>query len=156
MRRDKRSPTLITITNAQRRFASWMTDVLVYTVVLNLFVEWVPGVEIESFTISIFTAVVLKLLLDLILHYEHVTSAWFDRREGAAWRVLDAVATLGILFLSKFVILEVIDIVFGDEVDLGYIFEVILLVVALIVAQRTFGWIYQRLGRGIAGDAPLD
>jgi len=152
----KRPPALITITNAQRRFASWMTDVLVYTVVLNLFVEWVPGVEIESFTISIFTAVVLKLLLDLILRYEHVTGAWFDRHEGAVWRALGAVAAIAILFFSKFIILEVIDTVFGDEVDLGHIFEVVLLVIALIATQRAFAWIYARLGRGVAGDAPLD
>ena len=116
MSRRTQPPTLITITDAQRRFASWMTDVLVYTVVLNLFVEWVPGVEIESFTISIFTAVVLKLLLDVILYFEHTIRGWFGQRDGAAWRVLGGMATLGILFLSKFIILEVIDILFGDEV----------------------------------------
>ena len=41
-------------------------DVLVFIVVLNLFVEYLPKVITESFTISIFTAVVLKLLIDAI------------------------------------------------------------------------------------------
>ena len=54
------------VTRRQAVFASWMTDVLVYVVVLNLFVEYVPTVITESFTISIFTAVVLKFLIDAI------------------------------------------------------------------------------------------
>jgi hypothetical protein len=37
-----------------------LPDVLVYIVVLNLFVEWAPAVVIESFTVSILTAIALK------------------------------------------------------------------------------------------------
>ena len=140
-----RADTII-ITTQQRRFASWMTDVLVYTVVLNLFVEYSDNVVIDSFTISIFTAVVLKALLDVILGVEHRIRGWFAAREGTFWRVTGAVSTLGVLFLSKFVILEVIDIIFGDHVELGHLIEVIALVIALMVTRRIFNGIYNRLG----------
>ena len=129
---------------------SWTADVLVYTIVLNLFVEYVEGVVIESFTISILTAVLLKAMLDLIGGVEHRVKAYFDEREGTPWRVLGAVSLFGILFMSKFIILEVVDVVFGDHVELGHLIDVILLIVAMIAARLVFRQIYQGLG-----DEPL-
>ena len=49
----------IIITPKQRLFADWMTAVLVYTVILNLFVEHSDAFVIDSFTISVLTAIVL-------------------------------------------------------------------------------------------------
>ena len=51
-----------------------------------------------------------------------------------------------ILFVSKFVILEVIDIVFGDRVTLGKFIEVAALVVTMILARQGVAWTYRRLG----------
>ena len=119
---------------------------LVFIVVLNLFVEYVPKVITESFTISIFTAVVLKLLIDAIAGLEHHVSGWFKRREGSGWRLLGLVTMFAILFFSKFVILEVIDIVFGDRVTLGGFIEVFVLVLTMILARLALTWTYRRLG----------
>lgn len=144
----------ITITRTQQRFVSWTTDVLVYIVVLNLFVEFADSVVIDSFLISIFTAVVLKAMLDLILGFEHRVGVWFAEREGSVSKALSLVSTLAILFLSKFVILEVIDVVFGDDVELGSLVEVVLLVIALMAANRAFLWFYEQLGDGIERTSP--
>jgi hypothetical protein len=134
------------VTRSQERFASWVTDVLVYIVVLNLFIEYVPSIITESFTISIFTAVVLKFLIDAITRLEQRVSGWFNQREGPVWRVLELVTKFAILFLSKFVILEVIAVVFGDRVELGGFIEVALLVVTMILARLGVAWAYRRLG----------
>ena len=136
----------IRVTRGQALFASWGIDVLVYIVVLELFVQYAPRVVTESFTISIFTAVVLKLLIDAVTRLEHHASGWFQRREGSGWRALRMVTMLSILFFSKFVILEVIDIVFGDRVTLGGFIEVAVLVVTMILARLGVTWIYRRLG----------
>jgi hypothetical protein len=48
---------------SQARFVSWVADVLVYIVVLNLFVEWAPAVIVESFTFSILMIVALIIAL---------------------------------------------------------------------------------------------
>ena len=138
------------MTPAQRRFASWMADVLVYVVVLNLFVEYVDAVVIDSFAISILTAVLLKLLLDVIVGLEHRVSGFFRRRSGTVFRILELVSAWAILFLSKFALLEIVDIVFGDEVELGGLLEVILLVIALIATRQLFQSIYERLGERTA------
>ena len=55
------SRPMITITQRQRTFASYASDILIYVIVLNLFVEYIDNVIIDSFTISVFTAVVLRM-----------------------------------------------------------------------------------------------
>ena len=52
---------LQTISPAQARFISWVSEVLVDVVVLNLFVEFVHTVVIDSFYISILTAVTAEV-----------------------------------------------------------------------------------------------
>ncbi len=135
-----------TMTNAQARYASWMADVLVYIVVLNLFVEFADAIVIDSFWISILTAILLKLLLDALVGLEHRVGRYFRAREGIGYRVLGLVSVFSILFLGKLLILEVVNVVFGDEVDLGSFIEVAVLIVAMIVVRGAMQWIYVQLG----------
>ena len=120
---------------------------LVFIVVLELYVQYAPTVISESFTLSVFAAVVLKVLIDAISGLERHAAAWFSRREGAAWRVLGLVTTFLILFLSKFVVLEVIDIIFGARVTLGGFVQVAALVVTMILARLAVRRVYRWLGQ---------
>ena len=73
-----------------------------------------------------------------ITRWQLVYAGWtltlpaFAQREGSFYRVLGTASTLPILFLSTFVILEVVDLIFGEHVELGSFVDVLL----LIVAQR--------------------
>jgi hypothetical protein len=146
-------PERLTITRGQLVYAGWTLTLLAYISVLNLWVEFNPAVIIDSFIISIATAVVLLVLLVVILGIEHRVKAWFAAREGAVYRVLGAASTLLILFLSKFVILEVVDLIFGEHVELGSFIDVLLLVLLLIVAQRALVLVWDALGeRGSAAN----
>lgn len=136
----------VTISRNQEIFFSWASDVLIYTVVLNLFVEYVDAVVIDSFTISIFTAVLLKILLDLVMHFEHRVHSFFAGREGAFYRAAGTLSLIAILFLGKLLILEVVDLVFGDHVELGHFIEVVALVLALMITRRLFGVLFRSLG----------
>ncbi|MFV2064585.1 MAG: hypothetical protein ACC726_13910 [Chloroflexota bacterium] len=140
------APSRLTITRAQLVYVGWTMTLLAYVVVLNLWVEFNSAVVIDSFVISIFTAAVLLALLVLILGLERRVKSWFDTREGTIYRVVGTFSTLLILFLSKFVILEVIDIIFGEHVNLGRFIDVLVLVLLLIVAQRSMAWVWKRLG----------
>ena len=128
-------------TKRQMIFFSWTKDVLIYILVLNLFVEYNPKIIIDSFTISIFTAILLKILLEIILKLEHrVANAL------RAYKVLRIFFVWLILFGSKFLILEIVDFVFGEHVELGKFLDVIVLVIALMVAREIFQQIYLALG----------
>jgi hypothetical protein len=129
-------------------FFSWTKDVLIYVLVLNLFVEYVDKIVIDSFTISILTAILLKALLDVILGLEHRVAHFFEARPGKLSKFLRVISTWVILFLSKFLILEAVDLVFGDHVELGKFVHVLSLVIALMVARELVQRIYVALGSG--------
>ena len=138
--------TLVGISRRQALFADWMTDVLVYIVVLNLFVEYVDAIVIDSFTISILTAILLKAMLDRLVGLEERVREFFAQKEGTIFRVLSVVSVLTILFLGKLLILEVVNFVFGDHVELGHFIDVVALIIGMMGARWFVQWIYERLG----------
>ena len=107
----------------------------VYVVVLNLAVEYVPSVISETFTLSLLTAVLLKLALEAVLLVKGRILSRFraattrSARWGAA--ALLWIAAAG----SKIVVLELVDLVFGDTVSLGNFISVTFLVVALLLSR---------------------
>jgi hypothetical protein len=135
-----------TVTSAQHRYSKAMADVLIYIVVLNLFVEFVDAIVIDSFYISILTAILLTALLDVLVVVEHRVHGYFEKKEAAIFRVIGIVATFAILFTSKLIILEIVNFVFGDHVELGHFIDVLLLILAMMGARRLFQAVYERLG----------
>ena len=144
---DEESRAEITITQNQGRFISWVSEVLVDVVVLNLFVEYVHTIVIDSFTISVLTAILLKLMIDAVKGLEQRVATYFRTKEGKVWRALGLATVFSILFLSKFVILEAVNIVFGDHVELGHLIEIIAIILAMLIASASLRIVYERLGR---------
>lgn len=136
----------LTITRAQYRFSAALMQILISVVVLNLFVEYVHTVVIDSFTVSILTAVLLWLMLRVITRLEHRVAGYFRRQEGVFFRVLRYLSVWAILFVSKFVILEVVALATAGRATLGQFFEVVAIVVVLMAAEYVLGRIYTTLG----------
>ncbi len=131
-------------TARQTRFLGWLLDVLISIVVINLFVEYAPSVIVESFTISVLTALLLKLMMDAIVAIKGRVFGWFKAR-GGTWQILGYGALWLILFLSKFVVLEVTYVVFRDRVSLGGFIEVTVLILTLILTREVLALIYFRV-----------
>ena len=142
----------VTISKKQDVFFSWTSDVLIYTIVLNLFVEHVDAVVIDSFTISILTAVLLKILLDVVMGLEHRVHHYFAQKEGTVFKFFGTVSLFAILFLGKLFILEVVNLVFGDHVELGHFVDVLALVLALMITRELFHRFYLWLGAPSEGE----
>jgi hypothetical protein len=112
-----------------------VVDVFVYVVVLNLAVEYVPSVISEGFTLSLLTAILLKVALELVLILK---GRIVDRMRGASTargKAASAVMLWVVATGSKIVVLELVNLVFGDAVSLGGFVSVTLLVVALLLAR---------------------
>ena len=112
-----------------------VVDVLIYVTVLNLVIEHFPGVISETFTLSLLTAVVLKVALEVVLV---VKARAITRFRGATtvWgRVGAGLLLWGTAAGSKIVVLELVSLVFGDAVSLGGFLSVTLLVVALLLSR---------------------
>ncbi|TKV58306.1 hypothetical protein FDO65_12015 [Nakamurella flava] len=117
-----------------------VVDLLVYVVVLNLFAEYFPHVISESFTLSLLTAVLLKAVLELVRLAKTSVLTRFRQADGPRAKAVAALLLWGVAFSSKFVVLELVNLVFGDRVSLGGFFSVTLLVVVLLSARAAVRW----------------
>ena len=130
----------------QSSFIRYLLYVLVNLTVLNVFVEYWDRIVIDSFTISLLTAALLQTLLKATLAIERRIGRYFQARSGRGALVLRVLAAWALLFGSKFIILEIVDIVFGDAVDFGGLIPFIVLIVALLAAEKILIRIYDALG----------
>jgi len=137
-------------------FVGYTLAVLVDLTVINLFVEYWEYVSIPSFTISLLAAILMQLLLKLTLAAEHALAGYFKKKEGIRPKVMRGITTYAILVGSKFVILEILTIVFGDEVSFTGpwhgIVAFIVLVLAILAAEFVVGLIYRQLKKRSLSD----
>ena len=112
-----------------------LVDVLVYVVVLNLAIQFVPSVLSESFVLSLLTAVLLKVVLELVVAAKTSILRRIRTAPRLAGRIL-AIATLVLVLPgSKLLVLWLVDVVFGDAVQLGGFFPVTGLIIVLMLAR---------------------
>lgn len=117
------------------RAAAAVVDVFVYVVVLNLFVEYLPQVLSETFTLSLLTAVLLKGVLEVVVAAKNRVKKRFREASTPLGKVAAGLLLWLVLFGSKFLVLEAVDLVFGDRVSLGAFFSVTLLILVLMVSR---------------------
>jgi len=115
--------------------AAVIVDVFVYTVVLNLFVEYFPQVISETFTLSLLTAGLLKGVLEVVLVAKNRVKTRFRQASTPVGKVVAGLLLWLVLFGSKFLVLEAVDVVFGTRVSLGGFFSVTLLILVLLVSR---------------------
>ena len=127
-------------------FIDWTVGILVYVVVIALFDEHYDRIFVSSFTIALFMAVVMKVLLFLILRLEHVVAHfWKSMKQSTVVKVLSLISAFLILFLSKFVILEILDIIFRENVEIHGFIPIILLILSMIILERGLVVIFKKL-----------
>jgi hypothetical protein len=123
-----------------------IVDVFVYVVVLNLAAQFVPVVITESFAVSLVTAVVLKVVLELVLRVK----GWIVARIRSSATVVARIVSIGMLVLvlpgSKLLVLWLEDVLFGDAVSLGGFWSVTGLIVALMLARLGVRWLLAPVG----------
>ena len=110
-----------------------VVDVFVYVTVLNLFAQFAPQVITETFAMSLLVALLLKIVLELVVALKKRALA---RVGGSgAGRAIGLITLLLLMPGSKFVVLWLVDIVFGDSVSLGGFWLVTALIVTLMLAR---------------------
>ncbi|GAA4734814.1 hypothetical protein GCM10023328_13560 [Modestobacter marinus] len=139
------------------RLTGAVVDVFVYVVVLNLFVQYLPSVLSESFTVSLLTAVLLKVVLEGVVAVKKRAVGLFVRAPTPARRIGAAVLLWSVLIGSKIAVLEVVDVVFGSRVSLGGFLPVTALVVTLLASRAAVRRVLRDPRPGVprpAGRAP--
>jgi hypothetical protein len=104
-------------------------------VLLNLAIEYVPSVISESFTLSLLTAALLKIALELVILLKSEILTRFRAADTRRAKLSAATSLWVVAAGSKLVVLEMVNLVFGNAVSLGGFIQVTLLVVALLVSR---------------------
>ncbi|MEV7798289.1 hypothetical protein AB0O14_04315 [Microbacterium foliorum] len=112
-----------------------LVDIFVYLVVLGVFIQLFPEVISESFLLALLTAVLLKVVLEGVLFVKKRIVARIRSAQSPWIRVVNVAALLLVLPGSKFLVLEIVDSVFGDAVYLGGFFQVTALIIVLMLAR---------------------
>jgi len=135
-------PEGLSMSFRQRIFVRYLMGILIDLMVLNLLAEFWESVVIDSFSISILVAFILQILLRATMMVEHKVAGHFKSKPGKInvfWRWFTAWL---ILFGSKFLILFVIDITFGDLVVFSNVIVFIGVVIAVVLCEAGITAIY--------------
>jgi hypothetical protein len=145
-----------TPTKQQRTFARYFLAVLIDLVVLNLFAEYWQQVTVSSFTVSLLAAILLQALLKATIAVEHRVAAYFNARAGGFARFMRFFCAWLVIFGSKFVILEAINLAFGDNVRFSGAFDglvtLIVVVVVMLIAEAAVVRFHRWLGSRVDAD----
>ena len=133
----------------QRLFMLYFVGALIDLVVLGLFDEYTDKVHVDSFSVMVLAAVLLQFLLKGTIAVEHWVASHFKGKAGGWMKFLRFFCAWLVLFGSKFVILEALDLAFGDSVQfegvLHGIVWLIIVVVTMVIVEELVVRFYRKL-----------
>ena len=138
------------ISPKQLIFLKYLTFTLIDLMVLNFFAEYWDKVTISSFGVSLFIAFTLQVLLKMTLSLEHKIGEYFSSKESLFMKISRILSTWFVLFASKFVMLGILEFLFGSAIVFagayhGVITFIVIVVVILLVEYLTVR-MYDALG----------
>lgn len=129
----------------QEFFLSMVIGVLLYSVVLGFFNDYTNILHTSSYSVTFLLAIVMQILTYLTFEVKKMAQKWFKDKNGS-WYKFGLIFTIWlILFLSKFIFLWVISIVFRQSVQISGFVGLLLIVAILTVFQQLFELTYHKL-----------
>ncbi len=133
-------------TLGQLLYVRYFVAVLVDLVVLNLFEEYWGAVIIDSFTISLLTAIVLQVTLKLTIKIEHKINHFFkSKSSGTLMKITSGVVMYLVLLAAKISILELINWAFGDRVEFNGPWHGVIAFLTVVIVMLTIEGVVVRL-----------
>lgn len=129
----------------QDLFLSTVVGILLYSVVLGFFNDYTDILHTTSYSVTFALAIVMQVLTYLTFQVKNLAQSWFKEKNGSWYRFGLIFTVWLILFLSKFVFLWVISLVFRQEVQISGFIGLLLIVAILTVLQQLFELAYKRL-----------
>ncbi|MBP7834722.1 hypothetical protein KA025_01405 [Candidatus Saccharibacteria bacterium] len=130
----------------QLLFKELFVGTLIYAVVLGFFNDYTSIVYAKSFSTIFYAAIVLEVLTYLVLVLKDEAIKWLVDRNGIIYRIMMFFCVWLIMFLSKFIFIWSIDLIFGDYININGFFGVLILVFAVTVIHKTADKVFAKLG----------
>jgi hypothetical protein len=132
--------------NRQQAFRDMLIGTLLYSVVIGFYNDYTTILHTRSYSVTFALAVVLQLLTFATLWVKKAIVHRSKRITGKKGTVVLIFSVWLVMFLSKFVFLWVIGIVFKESVQLEGFVNILLVVATMLLVQKVIDYIDTRLG----------
>ncbi len=129
----------------QELFRSMTLGVLLYSVVLGFFNDYTDILDTGSYSTTFAVAVVLQLLTFVTFEFKRRVVTAFRSKDKTS-KVALALSVWLIMFVSKFVFLAVIDVIFGNNVSVSGFVGLLLIIACLTLTQN----LVERIDKSLA------
>ena len=133
------------INNRQMIFREMVLGTLVYAVVLGFFNDYTDILNTQSYSTTFLVALVMQILTYITLLVKKRVASPFKQKTGTISKVAMVVGVWLVLFLSKFVFLAVIDILFGQAVEISGFVGLIAIILTMTIVKELIDYIYIKL-----------
>ncbi len=135
-----------TFTSKQLLFQEIFIGTLIYVVVLGFFNDYTSIVYAKSFSTIFFSSIVLEILTYLAFRLKSQIIAWLKDRKGRVYKILMFFSVWLVLFLSKFIFIWILDLLFGSYINIKGFFGILLVVLCVTIVHKLAYKIFNMLG----------
>lgn len=142
-------------TKNQLVFKELFVGTLIYVCVLGFLSDYTNIVYTKSFSYLFYASFVLEVLTFLTLLAKKKVLSRLGKKEGAKHKAVILFGAWLILFLSKFVFIGAIDLLFSGTVTVYGFFNIFAVVLAVTLVHKAADYTFQRLGgqkKGLEGE----
>ena len=130
----------------QAVFRQMVVGILLYSVVLGFFNDYTNILHTGTYSVTFAVAIVMQLLTYLTFAVKDKAAGWFRARSGPRQKLGIAFSTWLVMFLSKFVFLAAIAVIFRGEVHISSFIGLLIIIICMTVAQKLVDVVYAKLG----------
>lgn len=133
--------------NKQLLFQELFVGTLIYAVVLGFFNDYSSIVNAKSFSTIFFASLVLEVLTYLAFQLKARIINTLKGREGLTYSILMFFGVWLVMFMSKFVFIWILDVLFGSYININGFFGILLVVLCVTVLHKVAVYTFKRLGQ---------
>ncbi|HQR07849.1 MAG TPA: hypothetical protein PLN21_13560 [Gemmatales bacterium] len=134
------------LSTKQQVFTEIIVGTLIYVVVLGFFRDYTDIVTANSFSTIFLAAFVLEVLTYLTFLLKKRIIAWLKDKPGVLYRVLMFFCVWLVMFLSKFLFIGVLDLLFSDYIYVHGFFGILFVVLCVTILHKLANYTVQKLG----------
>ncbi len=127
-------------------FQELFVGTLIYVAVLGFFNDYTSIVYAKSFSTIFFASVVLEVLTYLAFQLKNQIITWLKDRDRMMYRILMFFCVWLVMFLSKFVFIGVLDLLFGSYIRVNGFFGILAVVLCVTITHRLAYFVFKKLG----------
>lgn len=130
----------------QLLFKELFVGTLIYAVALGFFNDYTAIVYAKSFSTIFLASIVLEVLTYLAFRLKGQIVTWLKGRSGFVYTFLLFFSVWLVMFLSKFVFIWAVDVIFGSNITIKGFFGILWIVLSVTVVHKLADAVFSYLG----------